>query len=517
MLLGKKIKEDNQANWALILDRPKDEFSKSRAVNVMVEAFSLAPEEARELVESTPIVLLDQLTLTSAQQIKERLDARKVYSSLTNDESGKRKCFRVVWPETPNLAALLGGPTPVEDELKSSDIPDLNTVAYQTEPFRLSQEMANNTVMPAAPTQVFPGSGSSEQTNAWLDEQKQLKQVILDLQHENESLRRQLDKSEAEKKDQDRKSLSELNNKVQMEKTQFEQAAKQAQAESSLLRGRVAELERKLETELRAAQNSKQQTVNSESIELRRELERLQAEHARGQEMVRAAQSEAQQFKAEWSRTQKVLSEARSECEDLKHMLNQAQATGVQLKEELERTKQEAEERFHQIGTEADEWKRKANELSATLANTTKENEYLRAHRSEEIESLRARNQQLGNQLEQAQRQNRDFVSQLEQQELVQRRLKVASELQDQEARLRELSQKEQALQDEIRLRNDELRSVTQDEAKIEEEIVKIKQAQKYIMEQAKMKEKKNFSRPKIASPDEIPDQNENSDIPANS
>jgi len=159
------------------------------------------------------------------------------------------------------------------------------------------------------------------------------------------------------------------------------------------------------------------------------------------------------------------------------------------------------ESRLQTISSEVEEWKRKANDWSASYFKVVKENEFLRAHQTEELESLRVRNQQLSTQLEQAQRQNKDFVAKFEQQEIVQKRMKSVAEVAEHETKLKSLVQRQQTLEEEIRSREEEMKRILSDQEIVEQEIVKAKQAQKYLMEQIKMKEKSRLARPKGGSP----------------
>ncbi|HTL47478.1 MAG TPA: hypothetical protein VL688_05385 [Verrucomicrobiae bacterium] len=70
------------------------------------EVFSLSPEEASDLVSNTPIILLDNLTRSLAAKVKEYFRGAGAEIILTNDIFYKRKCYRTVWPDPPNLSFL---------------------------------------------------------------------------------------------------------------------------------------------------------------------------------------------------------------------------------------------------------------------------------------------------------------------------------------------------------------------------------------------------------------------------
>lgn len=480
MLLGKKAKFSIESEWAVILDRPASDFSKNRAVDKLAELFSLSAEEAKDLVANTPLILLDHLSMDLAERIKGQFLHSNVDCSLTNDTFTKRKCFRAVWPEQPNLARFVNGPS-----LRPNDS------------FYDSQQIAPKP--PVRPEEPIPVPDAARSFSDYAaDEQKQLKELTLDLQRENEMLRHQLENVEDSVREEDRNRTTSEIEKLRSERLQMEESVVRLQSENILLTSKVRELERNLKVPVKPMGASElEPAVKSHIAELRTQLEHFRSEYTKAQSAMRVIQGEAKQFQTEWIQTQKTLSEARIEIEDLKRMLGQAQTNSVQLKEETDRIHQETRSKLQELSAELDEWKRKANDWSASYFKIVKENEFLRAHQAEELESLRVRNQQLGLQLEQAQRQIKDFVTQTEQQDLIQKRMKAAQDLAGQEAELKILVQKQQTLETEIRLREEEMKKVLSEQEIIEREIVNAKQAQKYLLEQVKMRERSRFIRQK--------------------
>ncbi len=479
MLLGKKTKYSVESEWAVILDRSVNEFSKNRAVDKLTELFSLSADEAKDLIDNTPLILFDHLPSAVAEKIKGQLSQASVDCSLTNDTFTKRKCFRAIWPEQPDLGRFL-------EEPSSSLNGDFEKPAQASTESPTPIQMASPEFTP-----IRSYHGPSQ------EEQKQLKELTLDLQKENEILRHELEKVEESIKERERKQLNGEIEKLRDERSQLEETLVRLRNENTGLTSRMEELERNMRMFKQSGAGELDPTIKSHITELRTQLEHFRTEYLRAQNTIRLTQGEAKQFQAEWTQTQKTLSEARTEIEDLKRMLNEAQANSVQLKEEVERIRFDARNRFQEQVAEFEEWKRKANDWSASYFKVVKENEFLRAHQSEELESLRVRNQQLTGQLEQAQKQIRDFVAQAEQQELIQKRMKAAQELADEEAHLKGLVQKQQTLETEIRLREEEMKKVLGEQEVVEREIVNAKQAQKYLLEQAKMKDKTRFVRPK--------------------
>src|SRR3989338_5338836 len=98
MLLGKKPKTVIGSDWAVILEKASNDFVRNRSLERLADIFSLSLEEAKDLVDNTPIIMLDQLSLDIAEKIKDYFVQGNVECSLTNDTFTKRKCFRAVWP-----------------------------------------------------------------------------------------------------------------------------------------------------------------------------------------------------------------------------------------------------------------------------------------------------------------------------------------------------------------------------------------------------------------------------------
>src|SRR3989338_1506048 len=132
MLLGKKPKYSIESEWAVILDRSTNEFGRSRAIERLADIFSISQDEARELIENTPIILLDRLPLEVAEKVKVHFAQANVDCSLTNDTFAKRKCFRTVWPEQPNLSQFLNNTSPsFSQDAQESSVSNIENVVSE--------------------------------------------------------------------------------------------------------------------------------------------------------------------------------------------------------------------------------------------------------------------------------------------------------------------------------------------------------------------------------------------------
>ena len=107
-----------------------------------------------------------------------------------------------------------------------------------------------------------------------------------------------------------------------------------------------------------------------------------------------------------------------------------------------------------------------------------------------ELKRLREENRDLGVQLDSAQRQVREFMLRVEQQELIEKRTRLANELAALEARLRELILDGDRLRQEIQDRELQAQTLSAEQGNLERQILEVKQAQRHLLEQSKMKEK---------------------------
>jgi hypothetical protein len=106
MLLGNRKKQTEERNWCVVLHRLQNEIDKKKVASKISEVFGLSLDEAFDLASNTPIILLDNLNEEIAAQIKDYFSVLGAEMKMTNDVFVKRKCYRTVWPEAPNLSFL---------------------------------------------------------------------------------------------------------------------------------------------------------------------------------------------------------------------------------------------------------------------------------------------------------------------------------------------------------------------------------------------------------------------------
>lgn len=128
MLLGNRKKQEEEQNWSIVLTPLRNEIDKKKIARKITEVFSLSLSEASDLVANTPIILLDNLSKATAVKVRDYFRQDGAELILTNDIFYKRKCYRTVWPEAPNLSFLKDWPengaltgVPAEKALEVND------------------------------------------------------------------------------------------------------------------------------------------------------------------------------------------------------------------------------------------------------------------------------------------------------------------------------------------------------------------------------------------------------------
>ncbi len=525
MPFGKKINSETKEQYALVLNPVRGELVKSRMIERMVRVFPLAIDEASDLVENTPIVLLEGLELETGEQVRGYFSETGADLVLTNDNGFKRRCFRAIWPSPPKFDFLVSESGPAEPILEktfdtqvgsyaggapeSKTSEPINSPIFKSvfdEPVSLNSKSPSGTFdsIERAPS-IFENAGSAglekdnvfsenppagesgenwhkdrleqmerdtnraiqdERISFLLQEKDKLQNIIVRLQRENDEL-----KTEQTKAIQLQKALEEarqINAKLEAERdsfeTRFEQNKTVSHEERIKLEAQISELKGIMQTQ-------------------RFDLDK-------SAEKFRLTQETDKKYETEIKKLQSETQSARIQSEEMKRMLGELQRSSIDQRKEFEMSRINLEERVREKVAEIESWRRKSEEWSALHANLVRELEGFKQKYTDEIENIATRNGELQAQLEAAQRQIREFSSIAEQQDLVNKRNRVAVQLQDKETKLKELAQRHEFLEREFSERQQTLQSLALERDALEKELAKDRQAQKYLLEQLKLKDK---------------------------
>ena len=300
MLLGNKKKQEEEQNWCIVLTTLRNEIDKKRVARKISEVFSLSLEESQDLVSNTPIILLDNLSRGIAGKVKDYFRSEGADLVLTNDIFYKRKCYRTVWPEAPNLSFL----NQWDEDKKNSPSPSSDGQALRADE-ALEELRTMSQVPPPAPSREremdSKGFSSASERKQLFEELETWRRECLTRRVEVEKLQAALSKfkndtpsierskysavQEAELKEKDRqvrdqqaliKSLQEkydaLHEEYRQARSFFEEKVATSSRDSVDSKGKLKSLEDKAR-----ALHEKNQILEAQFEKVSSELKQLQS------------------------------------------------------------------------------------------------------------------------------------------------------------------------------------------------------------------------------------------------
>ena len=448
-----------ERNWSVILNPLRSEFDKKRVADKISNLFRLSFEEARELVESTPVILLDELTRPLALQAQGIFQEVHAEISLTNDALVKRRCYRAVWPEPPSLSFLETAVLSGESREKSEEETPIGTVV-EAEPPSLGPESFR----------PRPSNPPSELERRC----RELEELCKERDREVEELRRHQD---SEKEIPWEERYANLKEEYQEAKTLLEEKILVREKEFEGLRAQLKEI---------AVWQEKAGYLERQAGEFLKKTKELES----AKDLLEQAARERSEELAVWREKYHTLAQKSERFESLyeeeRKRREKTEEEARQSQEAAQRTGRELE--IQKLETE------RLNKRSQDLEENQKrlERDFIVLNDSQagELKRLREENRDLGVQLDSAQRQVREFMLRVEQQELIEKRTRLANDLAALEARLRELILDGDRLRQEIQDRELQAQTLSAEQGNLERQILEVKQAQRHLLEQSKMKEK---------------------------
>ncbi len=355
MLLRSKKTHGEEQNWCVILSPIKNEFDKKKVAHKISEIFSVSNEESMDLVSNTPIILLDNLTRPLAAKIKEFFNGIGADTVLTNDVLQKRKCYRTVWPETPDLSFL------------HQWQPAENHPGAQTLPAAEALEEIRSMEPPIPITAKSSALKFSDFTNQ--DRQSSDPQELERLRKECALLREQAEHA--------REELIQVR----------EQARLGRLAETQSILGEKDKESKELRMLLAHAEE-KYQVLHAEYREARSLYE----------EKISLLMRELEQWKLKNQETVKVQQTVQTEKQSLLEAVSQKEALIARSREEHEKSVRGYEQKISQVMQELDSAKLRAKELNDKLLFLQRNKEQLETSVNEQadrISGLNEKNRQL--------------------------------------------------------------------------------------------------------------------------
>lgn len=550
MLLGNKKTQRNEQNWSLILNPIFSELDKRKVARKISDAFALSGEESTDLVNNTPIILLDNLTRDVATKVKEYFKSSGAEILMTDETHLKRKCYRTVWPEPPSLSFL-------HEAEKKEDVKSENHENVETSE-KLDPSEALNEIRSLSGESDFDEDSDLDteslpdaETNQYMELMQELDRLKKERDTWREKFnaqRRTLDKlswdmslkeksakesnaaafSEQQALENHKKMLDRANQKyesLQREyaeaRSLFEQKLSEASGGAKEWRKKVDDLEESLKEEKGAkeklnAQLSEQQRQIEEGLEKQERLEReikeyqntlkedetLKRDYENLKEKVKNEREEYYNLQESYDSLKSEMHELRTKSEtDLGEWKARVQ-TYMDKTAALEKSQAQLITELEERSAEAQEWERSCREHETIARELQNSHDNLEKMLHVNLKHLENREREL----EQAKRQLREAKTKSEQQELLHKRTQIQDSISQKERRLKELVSQQEMTEHEIRAREELIRKILAEQEVVEKEILDNKQSQRHYLEQIK---KEKSSRIKIKR--EIPQENEES------
>lgn len=499
--------------WSAILNPVSNEMAKREVVDKIVEAFPITASEAEELIERTPLILLESLSEQDATRLKNYFARANVDLTISNDQSIRKRCYRTVWPEQPSLDFLKfeddnghaedvtadikesAEMTQTVDDRKESAIrPPKEKFFLHDEPPAASGRSAvdfekedisipsREEVEDRRHRSVLPETAPAAVTRDYLiDELKEklvtVQKKVDDLTRANIKLEQAL--SDAQKTKADRLTMESM----EQFRRSFDSMSLEQEKQHALMEEKVERLE------------EERDRLSASMLDMRTAVSKADADKNKllGQQdemlnTISQKERELEQLRLTAKRDQYAAEENRQ----LRHRSEQL----MRQNEELSRTVQTVEDQKRSLESRvaqiSDELTRLRREFETEFERLRKECDQL-AVRNKDLEAKAAESQRLQEELKVARTRLEEFTVNREQQEAIQKRLRLQNELIEKEARLKELVKKQEIIEREIVERGQVIKQVLAEQEEIERDLVRAKQAQKYLIEQIKSREKTRF------------------------
>lgn len=540
MVFGKRTQTESREQFALILNPIRGELQKTRMIERMVRVFPLAIEEANDLIENTPIILLEGLDQTTGEQLRGYFEETGANLILTDDQGFKRRCFRAVWPSPPHVDFFRKIPS--FQKTDSSDSPPISPSVEPKPDTALGSEwketvaqldgsisQERTTFSPAGdmsyaalPSEETPGvksletfDGTSTLTNleeriaSLSSEKEKMQSLIFDLQKENDEL-----KALQHQASEQQKELESFRQKASLFEAERHRLSEELKSQAEALYSAEEQFKRSEEERIFLSQNrqseegvlearfrEKEQLFQEEKNRFETELEslrrlaesreiellQLQEQYQAALHQNRLAEDETRRFKTE-------LASLGVERDEIKRMVAQSQQNVLEQKKTFEMLRLDLEEKLREKNIEIESWRKKSEEWIATRSTLIRELEAMRQQHASEAESFQTKHQEAQAQLEALKRQVREFSGIAEQQDLINKRNRIALQLADKEAKLRELSCRRDMIGQRAKEEQEALDALASERAVLEKDIQNDKQSEKHILEQLKIRDKTRLS-----------------------
>ncbi|MDP3919515.1 MAG: hypothetical protein Q8R76_01730 [Candidatus Omnitrophota bacterium] len=520
MLLGNKKTQREEQNWCIVLSPLRNEIDKKRVSRKISGVFSLSAEEATDLVSNTPIILLDNLTRSVAVEIKEYFRSAGAEMILTNDVFLKRKCYRTVWPEPPNLSFL----NQKSQETSGLQRPPVEAEEVLNPEDALAQIRTLSAEAPrkpeATPIPQSYGMRDSErqdlleEADRWRRECTARRVEIEKLQHQLEQATKQLSIQQLPSLDQTatlkerEKEIADMRGLLTSSQEKYDALREEYRETRALLEEKVAganedkdresrttrDLMRKWESSRDMVRDVEVKIAESESarVELMNSLAELQGRIDQAEEKINILERAKESLERALNEQTELASSWRERFEGLNGKFDSlnAEQNEERLRREDELVKiREIELEKDDLSNKLADSQRRYDDVEMKLRESQNTVDHL-LREKEEQESLAqeqwSNRQERERELEETRRQLRTINFQAEQREAANKRTYMANRIAEREMQLKKLVREQERIESEIRDREQSMRETLSEQERLEKEIVECKQTQRHLVEQVK-------------------------------
>lgn len=482
----KQKTEPEEKNWCVVLKSFSSALDRTRLIQKLQRAFEISGEDALDVMQNTPIILLDHLPHEQASRIKDFFSDNGVEVALTNDSFYKRRCYRTVWPTMPNVESIL---KPVPAAVGASFL-SVNAMPS-------ARESGVPPILKTPSSSPVPEASRTSKDQVWntsqgefLEQKEMLIRDSLKLQEEVARLRSMMDRSleQVTEKERALQTLSAEKKEKDLEVERLDSQLAATEEKFKIAREEFRDTRAYFEERL-LAQESKIQDLQAQTEEMNRLLRDSQSAQgvvekilAEERAKIETARAQIASGELEWEkRTAHLRHEA-----DLQKRMIQEYESKLAYFESSRKQVEESELRFRQQ-MEQQSFDAKNNELRAHQFE--KEVERLKTALESQEKTWASRLQEVEvreKELESARRQIKELQSQMEHREVIQRKVFIAEQISAKELRLKSLVKKQEQLEVEARDRETDLKKLLEEQETVEKGLIEDRQAQRHLLEKLK-------------------------------
>lgn len=507
MLTGTKKVQPGGQDWFVVLNPLKSEIERNKIAREIAKAFRLPEDEAFDLVQNTPIILMDNLLYATALQVKQHFQSAQTDIVVSNDGFLKRRCYRTVWPTPPSLAFLRQANPVTESPKRDQASKFEHSEAIQEIRSWVQTEGVASERGDRSPVKNGMPNQNGRHFRSILEEEREtLLKENVGLKESLGQLRKALEKAqqEAAEKDQAAKSsdaevrhrekeIQELQNSINHAEEKYELLREEFRQTRQYFEEKLGSEDHKAEELLKQIEErdlthkemlQEKQALLKSFHSVKNDLQRTRDEQEQAR---REWESQASQFQRELDSQKTVVDGLHAKIKNLEEGKRIVQSSETRLIQELELQAQQAKR-----------WEQKSSEFEKEIRQMRTAFEDQQKSWQVRLAQLEAREMDLEN----ARKQIRQLHAELDQRETLQKKTQFHEQLVTREARLKQIVKQQEKIESEIREREEDMRKLLAEQETTEREVIEMKQAQRHLAEKMKHESTVPESR-KHASPKE--------------